>query len=55
MRKYPLLGISLHSFNRNRLAEIFRSALRKETFRQIATVNAEFLVAAQKSADFFNI
>ena len=52
MRKYSLLGISLHSFNRNRLAEIFRSALRRETFRQIATVNPEFLVLAQKSADF---
>ena len=55
MRKYSLLGISLHSFDRNRLVEIFRSALRKETFRQIATVNPEFLVAAQKSADFFTI
>ena len=52
MKTFSLLGVPVHLLLKSGIEAKLSQALRQSTFRHIATVNPEFLVTAQNSAEF---
>lgn len=50
-----LLGVRVDNFSKKEILEKIEQFLAKAEFHQIATVNAEFILEAQKNSDFKNI
>lgn len=55
MSSYNLLGVKIQTVPSHLIKEILRSFLKSDQQHQIATVNPEFIVAAQKNKTFANI
>ncbi len=55
IKEVSILGVRLSCISRRVISELLGEWLRKDTFRQIVTVNPEFIVEAQKNEEFRRI
>jgi N-acetylglucosaminyldiphosphoundecaprenol N-acetyl-beta-D-mannosaminyltransferase len=54
-KSYKILGVRVDNFSRKEILEKVECFLGEEKFHQIATVNPEFILEAQKNLEFRNI
>ena len=52
---YKILGVRVDNFTKKEILEKIESSLCQEKFHQIATINPEFILEAQKNLEFRNI
>ena len=52
---YKILGVRIDNFNKKELFEKIEGFFLEEKFHQIATINPEFILEAQKNLEFKNI